>query len=230
MPARVVTGYQGGEINPLGGYLIVRQSDAHAWTEVWLEGAGWVRVDPTSAVAPGRITTGLGQVVGADAPLPLMARDGELEWLRRIRLAMDAVDNAWTQWVIGYNTQRQLDLLRRLGLDALDRNVLAIALGIGLVGLMAVLGALLLRPRHRRTRDPALRAYERFCRKLARRGLVRRPDEGPTAFAERIECEYPALGDQARTITTLFALERYGREHRPERVKRLQLLVARFPR
>jgi transglutaminase-like putative cysteine protease len=230
VPARVVTGYQGGEINPLGDYMIVRQSDAHAWAEVWLAGAGWVRIDPTSAVAPGRITRSLGEAVGADAALPLMARSARLGWLRAIRLALDAVDKGWTQWVIGYDTQRQLDLLRRLGLDGVGRDVLALAVGMGLIGLMSVLAALLIHPRRRRSRDPVVRTYARFCRKLARRGLARRPDEGPIAFAERVAHECPPLAAQTRAIATLFALERYGREHRPERVKRLRLLVGRFPR
>jgi transglutaminase-like putative cysteine protease len=106
VPARVVTGYQGGEVNPVDGWLIVRQYDAHAWTEVWLAGRGWVRIDPTAISAPTRIDLNLAAAVPAGDPLPLLMRV-DLAWLRDIRFRWEAVANTWNQWVLGYNPERQ---------------------------------------------------------------------------------------------------------------------------
>ena len=115
VPARVVTGYQGGEMNPLGDYLIVRQSEAHAWAEVWLEGQGWRRVDPTAAVSPARIEVGVAAALPQGEPLPLAVRS-DLRFLKQLRFTLDAVTNSWNQWVLGYTPDRQLHLMERLGL------------------------------------------------------------------------------------------------------------------
>src|SRR6185369_380651 len=106
VPARVVTGYQGGEINPVDSTLVVRQSDAHAWTEVWLRGRGWVRVDPTALAAPRRLDRGLADALSDFDGLPLLMRP-ELSWLRNVRHRWDALSNTWNQWVLGYNPDRQ---------------------------------------------------------------------------------------------------------------------------
>ena len=115
VPARVVTGYQGGEMNPLGDYLIVRQSEAHAWAEVWLEGQGWRRVDPTAAVSPARVEVGVAAALPRGEPLPLAVRS-DLRFLKQLRFTLDAVTNSWNQWVLGYTPDRQLRLMERLGL------------------------------------------------------------------------------------------------------------------
>ena len=115
VPARVVTGYQGGEMNPLGDYMIVRQSEAHAWAEVWLSRQGWVRVDPTAAVSPARIQAGIAAAVPAGEPLPLSVR-GNWQLLNRIRFTWDAMANSWNQWVLGYTPERQTKLLHRCGI------------------------------------------------------------------------------------------------------------------
>ena len=132
VPARVVTGYQGGEFNPFGGYLIVRQSDAHAWSEVWIEGRGWSRVDPTAAVAPERIQGGLIDAVAADEPVPGRLRDASPIWLQ-VELGWDAVNDFWNQRVVRFDAQSQFDLLERLGVDDPDWR----ALGLGLAGSLA---------------------------------------------------------------------------------------------
>jgi transglutaminase-like putative cysteine protease len=98
IPARVVTGYLGGKINSVGNYMIVRQSDAHAWAEVWLKDRGWVRVDPTASVSPERLNSGIAAAVPYSDQLPMMART-EFEWLRTMRMSMDAMANNWNQWV-----------------------------------------------------------------------------------------------------------------------------------
>src|SRR5690606_12261507 len=99
IPARVVTGYQGGEVNPIGNYMIVRQSEAHAWSEVWLEGQGWKRVDPTAAVSPQRVESGIAAAVPASDPLPAFVRGGA-EWLRNLRFTWDSFATTWNQWVL----------------------------------------------------------------------------------------------------------------------------------
>ena len=120
VPARVVTGYQGGERNPVDGYWTVRQSDAHAWAEVWMQGRGWVRVDPTGAVSPGRIGAfqrlqprrgAIGSAVN-NIISPGMAQ--------QLRAVWEAANNRWNQWVLNYTQSRQLDLLKSMGFSAPD--------------------------------------------------------------------------------------------------------------
>ncbi|NMM92418.1 transglutaminase, partial [Rhodococcus sp. SRB_17] len=141
VPARIVTGYQGGERNPVDGYWTVRQSDAHAWAEVWVEGRGWVRVDPTGAVAPDRV----GQFRRLPAPRGVLgdAMGSVLTpgMAQRLRATWEAVNTGWNQWVLNYTQSRQLDLLRALGFGAPSWQDLARVLA-GLVGAVALAGAL----------------------------------------------------------------------------------------
>ncbi len=207
LPARVVTGYQGGEVNPIDGYLTVRQSDAHAWVEVWLESQGWVRVDPTAAAVPSRLESGLAAAVPASDPLPFLVRS-ELSWLRAMRFNWEALANYWNQWVVGYNVDRQRELLVRLGMPSPSWERLAMAL-FWLVGLVvAVLSLWIL---HRsQDEDPVSMAWMRFCRKLARRGTDRRSSEGPRTFAARAAAEHPHLARAVAEITQLYISLRYG--------------------
>lgn len=207
VPARVVTGYQGGEINPVDGYLTVRQYDAHAWAEAWLANQGWVRVDPTAAAAPNRISGNLADAVPAGDPLPLLARV-DLDWLRQLRFRLDAIANGWNQWVLGYNPERQRQLLNRLGMHSPDWQRMTAMLA-GLSGLvMLVLAAWALR-QHRRL-DPAAAAWRRFGRKLARCGLAPDPWEGPQDLAMRVAAARPDIAADVRAIAELYGSVRYG--------------------
>lgn len=207
IPARVVTGYQGGEVNPVDGWLIVRQYDAHAWTEVWLAGRGWLRIDPTAISAPTRIDFNLAAAVPAGDPLPLLMRV-DLAWLRDIRFRWEAVANTWNQWVLGYNPERQRDLLRRLGMPQPDWQTMTAALAV-LSGLaLLALTAWTLRQRQRR--DAALALWEKLSKRLARRGLARRPAEGPLDYAQRVAASLPQVADDIHTIAGLYARLRYG--------------------
>jgi transglutaminase-like putative cysteine protease len=208
VPARVVTGYQGGERNPVDDTWVIRQSDAHAWAEVWLDRRGWVRIDPTAASSPARIEENLAAAVPVGDPLPFLSGPG-LDWLRGLRYRWWAVNNAWNQWVLGYDPRRQRDLLARLGMAAPDWRkmtaALAVLSGTALLGLMALL--LWRRPRL----DPAQRQWQRLTRRLARHGLARRPWEGPFDYARRIAAAQPATAAEIHRIAALYAGLRYGR-------------------
>jgi len=220
VPARIVNGYQGGEVNAAGNYLIVRQSDAHAWAEIWVPGDGWVRVDPTNAVAPERIEIGSdalrrlaerGVVPGSLAPAAVL-KAIELSGLDRVflhtRLYWDLANLSWYRWVVGYSKQRQERFLTGLGFGEISWEKLLTALGVG--GLAILLAYLVWQWRPRPERDPVQVQYLRFCRKLARTGLVRAAHEGPLDFARRatlVRADLaPAIGD----ITRLYLKLRYG--------------------
>lgn len=207
VPTRIVTGYQGGEINPVDGYLVVRQSDAHAWAEVWLAGRGWLRVDPTALAAPERIADGLAAALGNEDALPLMLQ-ADMAWLRGLRHRWEAVSNSWNQYVLGYNPERQRELLANLGFDHRSAAKLA--------GLLAGISALLLLGLYawaswqRRTSDPVQRAWERFSTRMARAGLGREPWEGPLAYGDRLAEALPDQADSLHAICAAYARLRYG--------------------
>ena len=226
VPARVVTGYQGGDINPVDGYLTVRQSDAHAWAEVWLEDQGWRRVDPTAAISPARIEAGIAAALPDDETLPLLARV-DLDWLLRLRHRWEAANNAWNQCVLGYTPERQRQLLSRLGLQQPDwRNMsAALAAACGLLLLLLTLWSLGRRPRL----APEERLWQRFCRRSARLApdLARAPWEGPLAYGRRLGERLPTLAPQAEVIAGLYATLRYGPPLAPrDRQQLLERLAA----
>lgn len=227
IPARVVTGYLGGELNPIGDYLIVHQADAHAWTEVWMKGAGWVRVDPTAAVSPARVEQGINAAVGSGSTLPLFMR-GDYPLLREMRLTWDSLANTWNQWVLGYTPERQRALLTRVGLDDATWRTLA-ALLLTLTGVFTlVLAIFTLRRLRVRVRDPVMLAYLAFCTKLRERGIERQPDEGPLTFAERVSRLRPDLENLVRGFTVLYVSLRYAGDSGAQNVTRLQQLARDF--
>ncbi len=208
VPARVVAGYQGGEINPLNRTVIVHQFDAHAWAEVWLEGRGWVRVDPTAAVSPERIELGLEQAVAgegsflANSPLSPLRYRG-VNWVNMLRLRYDAWTYRWQSWVVGFNSDQQYRLLQDLFGTVRARTFVIIVLASGALVLLPVAWLLLGRHR-RRPPDPAERLYLAFCARLARRGLTRGRGEGPRDFCRRVAGTDPALGQWAEEFTAGF--------------------------
>lgn len=208
VPARVVAGYQGGESNPVDGNFVVRQSDAHAWAEVWIEGSGWQRVDPTAASAPSRVEFGIASALPQEGALPVMARL-DLRWLRELRFRWEAINNAWNQWVLGYNPERQRELLSRFGFEAIDwRGMTALLTAICALVLAGVTAWTLA---HRAQADPVQRAWLRFCARMARAGLRREPWEGPFDYAARVADKQPALGGIANQAATAYVQARYGR-------------------
>ncbi len=204
VPARVVTGYLGGEYNPIGGNYIVRQADAHAWAEIWLEGRGWVRVDPTSAVAPSRVERGIDAALAASeiAALRAMREPG---WLQDLRWGMDGAVYTWQRWVLQYDRGQQARLMRQLGIgDSLPQTLLA---GLAMLSLLALLPLAF----KRRRADPVQAMYERFCRRLARHGCVRAPSEGPQDYAARAARTLPAAADTVRDFSERYIKLRYSR-------------------
>lgn len=208
VPTRIVTGYQGGEVNPVDGTLVVRQSDAHAWTEVWLAGRGWIRVDPTAASAPQRIDDGISGALPASDALPFMLRN-QIPLIQQLRYRLESVTNAWNQWVLGYNAQRQFDLMSRLGLPNADWRMLTALLAAS-GGLWLIWLALRSLPRMPR-RDELDRAWQAFCGKLARRGMRRAPWEPASEFAQRAAEALPLQASAIQDIAEQYATLRYGR-------------------
>jgi len=225
IPARVVTGYQGGEMNPLGDYLIVRQSDAHAWAEVWLEKEGWVRIDPTAAVSPDRIESGIAAALpGAELPPGLAQLDAG--WLKRARLSWDLLNNNWNQWVLGYSQERQSIFLSRFNTALASWQGMAITMATGFAALLLGIALWMLWHTPRRGIDRVQAAYEKFCARLARRGIVRSAHEGPADFAQRATRLRPDLAAQIELITQLYIMLRYGRHSAA--TKDLKQAVRRF--
>jgi transglutaminase-like putative cysteine protease len=227
IPARVVIGYQGGEVNRLGQHLTVRQSNAHAWSEVWLDDQGWVRVDPTAAVAPDRIELGIESLPELSAPPFIIRTSGWLTTMwRNMRMGLDILQYEWSRWVLYYSFERQTQLMDALGLGALNWRGLTLIL----VGLMSVtLAILALRMFRRHTpRDRLALVYQKFCDKLARRGLLRKSYEGPFDFARRVRQQRPDLAAQVSSITRLYGMLRYGSHPNDNDLKRFQAAVRAF--
>ena len=222
VPARVVTGYQGGDLNPVDRIITVRQSDAHAWAEVYLRGRGWLRADPTAAAVPSRIEAGLARAVPEGESLPLMMRP-ELKWLRSLRYDWEAITHKWNVWVLGYDPQRQRDLAAFVGMRDADWRSLTAALFTILGILMVLLVAWSLRRLSRP--DPVQRAWRRFCQKLGARGLECAPYEGPRDFSERAARSLPRARGAIRRIGALYLALRYGAEAPPAKVDELKRLV-----
>lgn len=224
VPARVVTGYQGGEMNPVGDYMIIRQADAHAWAEVWLDTQGWVRVDPTSAVAPARIQSGIASALPASEPLPASARPSPF---KRLSLGWDSINNGWNQWVLGYNQQRQTEFLSKIAGSKVTRGDMALWLSVLLMVIVGLITLWVLRP-SRNTHDAIQTAWLKFQAKLARAGLQRHPAEGPLDFAVRAAQTFPARQGMIDNIVELYLPLRYGGVSNESKLTQLQRHVREF--
>lgn len=190
VPARVVTGYAGGYRNPIGGYWLVRRSDAHAWAEAWLPGRGWVRVDPTAAVAPERIY----DTIEDRAPA-----FGGLGAMRPVFNASDWMRRGWNDFVLGFDAVRQRALLQPLGMDELSGTRLALLFSVAAA--LALAWMLWLTARQSRERDPMLRAWRKLGQRYARFGLQREPHEPAGDWANRVVAARP----QSQALAALSA-------------------------
>ncbi|MGP1609147.1 MAG: transglutaminase TgpA family protein, partial [Burkholderiales bacterium] len=208
IPARVVTGYQGGEYNPYDGTLTVRQYDAHAWSEVWLPGTGWMRVDPTAAVAPQRIEQG--------SDFALQEQDSFLEddsfalvnfrnslMLNDLRLRLEMMDYAWNRFVLNYNQDTQFQLFNRL-----FGNVTRTKIVLTVVSFMLLVGVFVAFTVFRRPsvnpKPPATQQYLRFCDYLARLGYARARGETPQHYLERVSAANPQWREELQAVTNAY--------------------------
>lgn len=217
IPARVVGGYQGGEMNPYGEYMIVRQSHAHAWAEVWISGKGWTRADPTASVAPARIE---GTPADALAPEELFSFFSfpQSGWIgsifRNFGFGWDMINTYWNLWIMTYSLEDQAGLLARLGIRTDSRSwpVQSALLAIGLIALFIFLFTLRMWRKASREKDRALEIYERFCRKMERKGFPRKPAQGPADYADRLIAAAPDQKEDIARIRDLYIRLRYGQQ------------------
>lgn len=214
IPARVVTGYQGGENNPVDGFVTIRQSDAHAWAEVWIEKRGWLRVDPTAAVAPSRVEKNLASAITRRGLNGLIDMDiSKNPWLAAVRFNLSAVGNAWSQWVLDYTPKRQLELIGALGFaNANWRTLAALMFAFGSIALAIVMLPLLLKQRKKIA--PLDAVYFALCQQMAKRGYPKALYEGPRAYGERLELALASEPAEKlialRRFLQLYTLYKYG--------------------
>jgi transglutaminase-like putative cysteine protease len=229
IPARVVTGYQGGELNKVGDFLEIRQADAHAWAEVWLENKGWVRFDPTAAIAPERIERNINidQLMpgGIISYMPTDAAQAAFNWLKQSRQLWSNIDYNWQRWVINYDNKNQSGFLSSLGIA--DIKVMLYWM-VGSIGLITAMLSWLLLYQKQQAIDPVERFYNRFCQKIAKCGLLKGQCEGAKDFAERIKTKLPEQAAAIDQITNLFIKLHYGKNATLNDFKSFKKRVEKF--
>jgi len=232
IPARVVIGYQGGKMNPVDNYMIVRQSDAHAWAEVWVNNR-WQRVDPTAAVSPDRVEQGVSHAGLENNRLPLLLVSNNA-LLKNIAFLYDSFQNKWNQWVIGFNQKKQNELLKSLGLENVTSSNLILLLVIFLTVTGAIVSWFLL-THNTVEKDRIQHYYNLFCLKLKRQGLQRQLNEGPVDFENRIYSERLLSAKTKNDVAFIFKAYRtlhYGNQPNNllisryiKKIKKFRLLI-----
>jgi hypothetical protein len=209
VPARVVTGYFGARWNPVGGYYTIRQSQAHAWTEIWLEGEGWTRVDPTAVVAPERLEQRAeGLLAGRSAIMRGLS--GEALWLHNLRDYWDAAGGWWQENIVQFDRDAQLGLLRRLGLDDIDFPGLTLLLTAGAALWALGLWALARRKPATPRPDAVARIWKQYAALLAARGVTVAASETARQVAARAAARLPAAAGEIAGFTSRYEALRFG--------------------
>lgn len=223
IPSRVVLGYQGGELNPMGGHMIVRQSDAHAWNEIWLPDVGWRRIDPTGAVAPERIEAGRSGSM-FDGVAESWGFSSPSMWMYEIEMYMDALNARWNEWVLGYGPENQDKFMNWLGIDDPDwqkKVLLLIGWTMGLLFMVSLVMAL----RNRSPkRDRAAMLYKKFVKKT---GAEPGKGETPARFAARLTGQTTVPAAAVSAITESYLEARYGSPD-PDSLQRLESAVSQL--
>jgi protein-glutamine gamma-glutamyltransferase len=227
IPARVVTGYQGGTLNPYGDYWILRQSDAHAWTEVFIEGHGWTRVDPTAAIAPERVERGLADAVNADDPL-VSRWQSKTAWFAGARLRLDLVREIWRERILDFDQDSQRRLLEMLNIPEPDGQKLVLLLAFGMALVLGWLTWQVRRELAPQSKDVTARTYARLCAKLAAAGLPRRLHEGPEDYAMRVAAQRPDLAAAVTALCRHYSSLRYAQPSARITLAQFQAAVRSF--
>jgi protein-glutamine gamma-glutamyltransferase len=209
IPARIVTGYQGGTYNRFADYWIIRQYSAHAWVEVWMNGRGWIRIDPTSAIDPSRVEQSVNDSVSADEPLSNHWQRRR-PWLSDVGLRLDALRELWREQILTFNQDSQERLLNWLRIPEPDGQKLVMVLAAALSVVFAWLTWQLRRELNPGSLDPAVRAYARLCAKLAAVGIPRIPHEGAESYAARVAQLRPDIGDAVAALCRHYSALRYA--------------------
>ena len=218
VPARIVTGYQGGELNGVDGFWTIRQSDAHAWAEVWYEGRGWVRVDPTSSVSPGR-TGAFRRLQAPQNVVGQALRNLNPAFSLQLRATWEAVNNSWNQWVLNYTQGKQLNLLKNIGFTSPSWHDLTYVL-IGIVVTVSLLGAgwsIWDRTQH----DPWLRLLARARKKLAQAGMHTSAATSPRQLATLLKTRHPGQHDALQRWLVQLEAQRYATADQSQTLKQL---------
>jgi protein-glutamine gamma-glutamyltransferase len=220
IPSRVVSGYQGGEYNSYGGFWVIRQANAHAWCEVWLQGRGWIRVDPTSVVSPNRIQQGIEAIFEQqNTPEGLLAnqqnpnrKDWRPEWLKKaskeVRMRRDQVDYTWDGWMLDFNSDGQKEFFSQINITRTG-SMLLIAITIPLIVIL-LWGIQALWLKRKISEEPIQDLYLSFCDRLAASGMNRESCEGPIDFTRRAAHRFPSEKHTLEEIGWLYASLRYG--------------------
>ncbi|VAX08172.1 FIG001454: Transglutaminase-like enzymes, putative cysteine proteases [hydrothermal vent metagenome] len=217
IPARIVSGYQGGEMNPLADYMIIRQSDAHAWVEVWLPGKGWRRIDPTSVIPDSRVEAMEDRLRRQDEQTrnAFKMKQGWLsQRLRNLGYSWDRLNNGWNHWVVGYNSSRQKSLLSMFGADKLSLQDLALLLAAVFTVCLLFIALFVFRQKQNKL-DPIEQAYVQFCKKLATLGFTRKPEESALHYAHRVSVLRQDLRLKVFAVTRLYNHLRYAKHPSP---------------
>jgi protein-glutamine gamma-glutamyltransferase len=209
IPARVVTGYQGGTFNRFSDYWILRQSNAHAWNEIWVEGRGWMRVDPTASISPQRIERDVSDSVNADTATVSSWR-GHARWLADARLRFDALRELWRERVLTFNQDSQERLMEMLHIPDPDGEKLVMVLAGALSLVLVWLTWQVRRELDPRSPDLAVREYARLCAKLAAAGIPRHAHEGPERYAARVAALRPDLAAQVSALCRYYSNMRFA--------------------
>lgn len=235
IPARVVVGYQGAEYNRFEDYMMVYQYNAHAWNEVWLEGEGWVRFDPTGAVSPERIELGVEAALLND---PAFLQDslfsalrlGNFNWINNLRLRLDAFEYEWNRQVVNYNEDVQFRLLERFFGAVTDQKVLMLLMGLASLVIVGIAFTVIkIEPRSQQ--DPITRLYRKLCRELERINLGRKRGEGPLSYRDRVIAERPELSELMTELTDLYLELSYRQSEvtqQQDQLKAMRGLVSRL--
>jgi transglutaminase-like putative cysteine protease len=222
-----VAGDPGGEAGAGGDYLIVRQYDAHAWVEVWLPERGWIRFDPTAAIAPERIESGLREAMREEGSFlednwTSPQRYGDMAALQWVSLQMDRLNYQWQRWVVGYQGQSQMDLMSRLPGNFGLKELGYVTAGILAIGLLVA--GIRLRPAIER-KDPYRRILERWYRLCQRESIPVRNGETPAQLADRVARYRPEAAASASAFARTINRYYYGGRTGPADYARLQRLL-----